>query len=85
MESLVLAPVQYLPTLEYFFFSVPVHVVDKPGAEFFQKNQYPLVEATPATSRKAAVGEAAVSRHDVEPLMKQTGAWYVWADVQGKK
>lgn len=85
MESSVPAPVQYLPTLEYFFFFVPVHVVDKPGADFSQKNQKPPVKATPAPSRKTAVGEAAVSRHYVEPLMKQTGAWYVWADVQGKK
>jgi len=81
------APVQYLPTLEDFFFflSVPVHVADKPGAEFSQKNQNSPAEATLAGSRKAAVGEAAVSRRDVEPLMQQAGARYVWAYVLGKE
>ena len=69
----------------FFFLSVPVHVADKPGAEFSQKNQNSPAEATLAGSRKAAVGEAAVSRRDVEPLMQQAGARYVWAYVLGKE
>lgn len=62
------------------FFSVPVYVADKLGAEVSHRNQNLPVEPTSAASMKAAV-----SRCDLELLIEEAWGWYVWADVQAKE